>query len=917
MKKLLVLLAVLMALTVVFVACKDDPATPADTTVADTNAATNPVETPTEAPVDETTAAPVDETTAAPEPETTVAPAPAPETTPEPETTEPEPETTADPMKPVNVFEAADISTIVGGDPNNLTQDCVSIVDDYLHIVPIGADPYWYPFSSVDGSRYVAIRYRTDATGADMQLYIASSGNGPTDDTTMIRQTVVADGEWHLIVFDTQSLIEAGKYDGEYVSYFRFDPLEAGYKLDENGEPYKDENNQWARYSLPEGCFIDIEYIAFFHSPEAAEKYDADTHFVVPPHNDQLLVLGVRDGGPFSGAPAKKFGQRGQIGENFLKNVSIEGLATYADGNVNTWSFKVWQWNTDYATTVAGAPLFEKIGENHADNSTFSMNIPAELGIRGDIYYEIEYLSGSGTFTGWTAKDVVLGLETYVEGELKDGGYAASIVVGVALPTKYDNYAPAIDTWTVSGHCAQLVGKEGHANSPMVAAGGVELGALLHQGSIALGEIDLSKYDKVVIYYGVDNSEVTWGRYNENPANRIMLLNADMSMVNSPEESTVIAGATYEPCGWAVQAFEIDLTDVDYNGPVFVTYDTLPGTFMLFSAVEFIGGDIPAAPEKPVNPVEPSWILDAAGMSIAAPLNNASVELKDGYASFTATDGDPWVLLTGNIGEMPEYLAFCYRTNTTQGGEIFLSDGAGPEGGKSFQFNYTANGEWNLMVFHLPTVASYMTSNTVGFIRFDFYTGGAEEAFMDIEYFAFFETEELANEYFAFEHKVVEPETPDEPVVENYNVPMDSWTVSGHAEGLTSKDKEGHGPMVAAGGLDVGALLHQGAVGLGEIDLSKYSKVVVKYGIDNSGVTQGHYDANGTNRIMLSKVDNNMTMAPADADIIASTTYTLQGWALVEIEIDLTAVDYNGPVFLTYDTLPGTFMLIGSVEFIA
>jgi hypothetical protein len=28
-------------------------------------------------------------------------------------------------------------------------------------------------------------------------------------------------------------------------------------------------------------------------------------------------------------------------------------------------------------------------------------------------------------------------------------------------------------------------------------------------------------------------------------------------------------------------------------------------------------------------------------------------------------------------------------------------------------------------------------------------------------------------------------------------------------------------------------------------------------------------------------------------------------------------VDYNGPVFVSYDTLEGTFMLIGSIEFVA
>ena len=152
---------------------------------------------------------------------------------------------------------------------------------------------------------------------------------------------------------------------------------------------------------------------------------------IVPYHKDETLVLGIRDGGPFITAGEKKFGQRGQIGENILKKITIMDLATYADGNTNTWSFKVWQWNTDYATTVAGTPLFDYNGENHQDNMTFSIDIPAELFIGGDIYYEIEYLTGSGTFTGWVAKDVVPGLETYVNGELRSDSYAASITVGV------------------------------------------------------------------------------------------------------------------------------------------------------------------------------------------------------------------------------------------------------------------------------------------------------------------------------------------------------------------------------------------------------------------------------------------------------------------------------------------------------
>ncbi|MBP3665564.1 MAG: hypothetical protein J6K29_00790, partial [Clostridia bacterium] len=163
--------------------------------------------------------------------------------------------------------------------------------------------------------------------------------------------------------------------------------------------------------------------------------------------------------------------------------------------------------------------------------------------------------------------------------------------------------------------------------------------------------------------------------------------------------------------------------------------------------------------------------------------------------------------------------------------------------------------------------------------------------------------------------EIPEFETPDVPPVVTESIPMESWTVTGHAAGLTSKDKEGIGGMVAAGGLNVGALLHQGSVGLGELDLSKYSKVIIKYGIDNGPTTIEKHTANGTNRIMLTTADNNMTMTPG-GDVLAYVDYTPNGWSLMSIEIDLTAVDYNGNVFLTWDTLDGTFMLIGSVEFV-
>ena len=165
--------------------------------------------------------------------------------------------------------------------------------------------------------------------------------------------------------------------------------------------------------------------------------------------------------------------------------------------------------------------------------------------------------------------------------------------ITIVTPTNYENLNVPQDQWVITGH------REGIQNSSdgMVAAGGVESGALLHQGSIALGEIDLSKYSKVVIYWGSDAGDGTKALYAANEHNRFALVNADKNMKMSPDEETIIVAETYELHGWAVQALEIDLTGIDYNGPVFLTHDSLTGGFALVSSIEFIGAEIPAEPE--------------------------------------------------------------------------------------------------------------------------------------------------------------------------------------------------------------------------------------------------------------------------------------------------------------------------------
>ena len=156
------------------------------------------------------------------------------------------------------------------------------------------------------------------------------------------------------------------------------------------------------------------------------------TVIIVPFTVDEEIILAARAGGTTPVvAPGQTMGQKYTV-NGYLKQISVADMATYSDGNTNTWNVKIWAWNTDYATTVAGEPLYSVDGENHSDNQTFNVLVPIEKMITGDIYYEVSYLSGSGGFTGWNAQGkAVDGLETYIGGVFSDVHFASSVIVGV------------------------------------------------------------------------------------------------------------------------------------------------------------------------------------------------------------------------------------------------------------------------------------------------------------------------------------------------------------------------------------------------------------------------------------------------------------------------------------------------------
>ncbi len=161
--------------------------------------------------------------------------------------------------------------------PHNIVS--VDVIEDYVRVTPGPTDAYYYPLANFPAGRYVVYIYRgNDCGNTTTQFFMGSFVTGPSDDTSMMETAVISDGEWHTHIFDAQVLIDREHFDGQNAQYFRFDVLEAGYKLDENGESYKNDDGSWAKEPIPEGATIDFKCVAFFDTLEEAEGFDIDQY---------------------------------------------------------------------------------------------------------------------------------------------------------------------------------------------------------------------------------------------------------------------------------------------------------------------------------------------------------------------------------------------------------------------------------------------------------------------------------------------------------------------------------------------------------------------------------------------------------------------------------------------------------------
>jgi hypothetical protein len=162
-----------------------------------------------------------------------------------------------------------------------------------------------------------------------------------------------------------------------------------------------------------------------------------------------------------------------------------------------------------------------------------------------------------------------------------------------------------------------------------------------------------------------------------------------------------------------------------------------------------------------------------------------------------------------------------------------------------------------------------------------------------------------------------EPPTTEEPTTEEQTTePDNSWDVDFSKAPISGSYAEpwaGNQLIPSLSAQDLIYVVHYGSINLGEVDLSKYSKVTVTYATPVGGDSAGgdfaaQYEATAKRVMLLNTASaiqdgSAFEYLPEESAIIASAQYSMSAThlALTTVEIDLSAIDYNGQTYLTFD----------------
>ena len=157
---------------------------------------------------------------------------------------------------PVFIMDAEYIKSKVDAKASGVESCTLSSDGSYVTVNPADnvkeATSYMFD-TDVTVGRYMVVKYRTESAGFYMQLYMSSTAHTAGSGNINI-EGIAASSEWQCGIFDLSEKIK--NFDGEKLGHFRFDFCNTSASFTENTS-------------------LDVAYVAFFDSIEAAQAYAA------------------------------------------------------------------------------------------------------------------------------------------------------------------------------------------------------------------------------------------------------------------------------------------------------------------------------------------------------------------------------------------------------------------------------------------------------------------------------------------------------------------------------------------------------------------------------------------------------------------------------------------------------------------
>ena len=124
-----------------------------------------------------------------------------------------------------------------------------------------------------------------------------------------------------------------------------------------------------------------------------------------------------------------------------LTQINFHSLATYNE-NVNQILFSVYQWDTDYKTTVAGDVLAQTLIVNHTDNAALNVVLPTNRNLTGELLWVASYIAGAQQMTPWSlgSGTLVEGVQCFANGAASSTPFMFGITTGDALTVEPASY---------------------------------------------------------------------------------------------------------------------------------------------------------------------------------------------------------------------------------------------------------------------------------------------------------------------------------------------------------------------------------------------------------------------------------------------------------------------------------------------